>query len=316
MLIDVAFIIASLALLYIGARWLVTGSSKLASMFGISDLVVGLTIVAFGTSSPELIVSITASAQGQTGIAIGNVVGSNILNILLILGLTSLINPVFLDKRIIRSDIPLLIVISGVFTWALFTLELKWWEGIVLLSGFVFYAIWMIHLARKDIRIQKSKTRVIDRQTFTNSKIGLFVLMIIAGFGLLAAGSQLMVEGAVNIARTLDVSEAIIGLTVVSVGTSLPELATSVVAALKKRPGLAVGNLVGSNIFNILVIAGFSISIYPSLHNVVSITDILFMMGSALVIFPMAISGSVIRRIEGALLLGLYVLYIFLIWPK
>ncbi|MPM03303.1 hypothetical protein SDC9_49568 [bioreactor metagenome] len=315
MLMDIVFIVLSLVLLYLGAQWLVSGSAKLAEAFGIPQLVIGLTIVAFGTSSPELIVTITASSQGQTGMALGNVVGSNIMNILLILGLTAVVSPVFVEKKIIRSDIPLLIVFSSLLMWILINPELHSWEGFVLLGCLVLYAGWMFFNIRKDRQLLKANGGGKPGTRFSSSQKWFFVFLVVVGLALLTVGSRLLVLGAVDIARLMNVSETMIGLTVVSIGTGLPELATSAIAAMRKQTDIAVGNIVGSNIFNILVIAGFSISAYPAANSGISLTDLLFMTGAAVLLFPLAYSGSTIRRAEGALLLGLYVLYLFIIWP-
>lgn len=315
MLTDILYIVLALVLLFFGAQWLVTGSAKLAEAFGIPQLIIGLTIVAFGTSSPELIVTITASSQGQTGMAIGNVVGSNIMNILLILGLTAVVSPVFVEKKIIRSDIPLLIVFSSLLMWILINPELHSWEGFVLLGCLVLYAGWMFFNIRKDRQLLKANGGVKSGTRFSTSQKWFFVFLVVVGLALLTIGSRLLVLGAVDIARLMNVSETIIGLTVVSIGTGLPELATSAIAAMRKQTDIAVGNIVGSNIFNILVIAGFSISAYPAANSGISLTDLLFMTGAAVLLFPLAYSGSTIRRAEGVLLLGLYVLYLFIIWP-
>ncbi|HPE99623.1 MAG: calcium/sodium antiporter [Bacteroidales bacterium] len=315
MLTDVLYIVLALFLLFFGAQWLVTGSAKLAEAYGIPQLIIGLTIVAFGTSSPELIVTITASSQGQTGMAIGNVVGSNIMNILLILGLTAVVSPVFVEKKIIRSDIPLLIVFSSLLIWILINPELKSWEGFILLGCLLLYAGWMFFNIRKKRQLLKADGGGKSATHFSKKQKYFFVFQVFVGLGLLTAGSRLLVLGAVDIARLMNVSETIIGLTVVSIGTGLPELGTSAIAAMRKQSDIAVGNIVGSNIFNILVIAGISISAYPAADSGISLIDLLFMIGAAVLLFPLAYYGSAIRRAEGALLLGLYVLYLFIIWP-
>ncbi len=314
-LIDVAFISASLVLLYFGAQWLVSGSSRLASAFGISQLVIGLTVVAFGTSAPELVVSLTASLNDQTGLALGNVIGSNIFNILLILGITSIISPVWVDRKIIRSDIPLVILLSGVFAFMMYNGHLMRWEGIVLLAGIVVYTAYMLLKSTSEPQTELPHKSAGNIPAYSMKQKGWFLLLIAAGLVLLIAGSRLLVYGAVDMARTWGVNETIIGLTIVSAGTSLPELATSLVAALKKESDIAIGNIVGSNIFNILAIGGTAVVVNPTDISGFSVTDIVFMVGSAILLFPLAYTGSSIRRLEGALLLAAYGAYLFLIWP-
>lgn len=314
LLIDILFIVSSLVLLYFGSVWLVSGSSKLAGVYGIPPMIIGLTIVAFGTSSPELVVSVQASASGQTGLAIGNVIGSNILNVLLILGVTAVVRPILVAKRIIRSDIPLLIGATGLGIFVLWDSTLTFWDGIILIGGMFGYAAYVFFTVRHNKRNPLADAP--EKIVATRKNKWLYLVMIVVGLALLVGGSRLLVIGGVDLARMWGVSETIIGLTIVSIGTSLPELAASVIAAIKGESDIAIGNVVGSNLFNLLAIAGTSTIIHPSAIEGIGITDMAFLGGSALLLFPLALTSLKIKRIEGALLLCLYALYLFLIWPK
>ncbi|PKP01020.1 MAG: hypothetical protein CVU11_16440 [Bacteroidetes bacterium HGW-Bacteroidetes-6] len=314
LLIDILFIVSSLVLLYFGSVWLVSGSSKLAGVYGIPPMIIGLTIVAFGTSSPELVVSVQASASGQTGLAIGNVIGSNILNVLLILGVTAVVRPILVAKRIIRSDIPLLISATALGIFVLWDSTLTFWDGIILIGGMLGYSAYVFFTVRHNKRNPLADAP--EKIVASRKNKWLYLVMIVVGLALLIGGSRLLVIGGVDLARMWGVSETIIGLTVVSIGTSLPELAASVIAAIKGESDIAIGNIVGSNLFNLLAIAGTAAIIHPSAIEGIGITDMVFLGGSALLLFPLALSSLKIKRIEGALLLGFYALYLFLIWPK
>lgn len=314
LLIDILFIVSSLVLLYFGSVWLVSGSSKLAGVYGIPPMIIGLTIVAFGTSSPELVVSVQASASGQTGLAIGNVIGSNILNVLLILGVTAVVRPILVAKRIIRSDIPLLISATALGILVLWDSKLTFWDGIILIGGMLGYSAYVFFTVRHNKRNPLADAP--EKIVASRKNKWLYLVMIVVGLALLIGGSRLLVIGGVDLARMWGVSETIIGLTVVSIGTSLPELAASVIAAIKGESDIAIGNIVGSNLFNLLAIAGTAAIIHPSAIEGIGITDMVFLGGSALLLFPLALSSLKIKRIEGALLLGFYALYLFLIWPK
>ena len=256
MLTSFTLLILSLVALYFGADRLVKGSSSLALRAKISPLVVGLTVVAFGTSAPELVVSISSVLNGQGDIAIGNIVGSNIFNICIILGIAAMIYPLQTKKQLIRIDIPLMILTSLVFVLFFWSGHLERWQGGLFVLGIISYLVFSFHMSRKE---QKEKEELQEQLppwyiNLSNIVIGLVILVL---------GSQLLVDNATIIARSMGVSEAVIGLTIVAAGTSMPELATSVVAALKKNPEIALGNAVGSNIFNILAIAGITSLIHP-----------------------------------------------------
>jgi len=302
-------LIGGLGFLYIGAEGLVRGSVALALRAGLTRLVVGLTIVAFGTSSPELVVSVGASLEGNSAIAMGNVIGSNICNIALILGLSALVRPVAVNVQVVRLQIPLMIAASCILGLFLLDGVLSRLNGLILVIGIVAYIAYSIYLARNDM----------SRENMGDVDVGIPVLrknllieiiFVVGGLVLLAVGARLFVMGAVSMAGRLGISQAIIGLTIVALGTSLPELATSMVAAVKKEGDIAVGNVVGSNIFNILAILGLASLIRPVGLGGIGAFDVFVMLGVSLLVLPLARSGFVLNRKEGFVLLLCYAGYI------
>ena len=304
-------IIAGIILLYFGAEGLVRGSSGIAARFGIPPLIIGLTIVAFGTSSPELLVSLSAATKGANDVAIGNVIGSNIFNIAVILGLTAIVRPPAVHLDLIRREIPFLIVISLVGFGLVWLGSISRPVGIFLVLVLCGYITFSIRAAKK-----LPESAVADLPETPRMPVWLCSILVVAGLGVLVAGSHLFVTGAVGTARTLGVSEAVIGLTIVAAGTSLPELATSIVAAIKKESDVAIGNIVGSNIFNILGILGLTASILPLKVAGIVPRDAGFMLGCAILLLPFAFSQRSISRVEGAGFLGLYGIYLFVLWPR
>ncbi len=314
-ILSIVLLVVGLVMLTAGAEWLVRGAAKLALAVGISPLVIGLTVVAFGTSAPELAVSIQSAFAGQADIAMGNVVGSNIANILLILGLSALVAPLVVHQQLVRLDVPLMIGVSVVA--ALFALDGKVGrlEGIVLFSGIVTYTIFLVIKSRRE-----SDTSVVEEYEKEFGKepprgtrqIALNLLLVGVGLALLTFGSRFLVDGAVALARFFGVSEVVIGLTIVAVGTSLPELATSVVAAARGERDIAAGNVVGSNIFNLLSVLGATAAVAP---DGVAVTrsllnfDIPFMVAVAVACLPIFFTGNRIARWEGGLFVGYYVAY-------
>lgn len=307
MITSITLLVLSLIALYIGAGWLVKGSSEIAHKANISNLVIGLTIVAFGTSAPELVVSINASLTGQGDIAIGNVIGSNIFNIAAILGISAAIQPLQAKRQLTKIDIPILIVASITLVFLFWNGVLGRLEGLLFLVGIVAYTFFSLYYSRKHEKMAEEVSGELDIQPQPWYKD---VIYIVGGLLILIFASQLMVDNAVSIAQKLGVSEAVIGLTVVAAGTSLPELATSVVAALKKNQDIAIGNIVGSNLFNILAIAGTSSVINPIVSKNVNYVDLLVMLGLSLVLLPLAKSGMKISRIEGWFLIAAYLGYL------
>lgn len=304
-------IIAGIILLYVGAESLVRGSSRLAARYGIPPLIIGLTIVAFGTSSPELVVSMTAAVKGANDVAIGNVVGSNIFNIAVILGLTALIRPPTVHLDLIRREIPFLLAVSLLGFGLVSFGNVSRLAGIFLFLGFCSYVVFSIFVARHqplDGGIAPPDTAPMP--------VWFCGVLIVAGLGILVLGSHIFVGGAVATARSFGVSEAVIGLTIVAAGTSLPELATSIVAAIRKESDVAIGNIVGSNLFNILGILGLTASVQPLKVVGVGVSDAGFMVGISILLLPFAFSQRSISRGEGAVLLGLYGVYLYCLWPK
>lgn len=307
MITSVTLLILSLFALYIGAGWLVKGSSEIALKANISNLVIGLTIVAFGTSAPELVVSLNASLSGQGDIAIGNIVGSNIFNIALILGISAAIHPLQAKRQLTRLDIPILIAATIAITILFWDGKLGRVEGIFFLAGIIAYTLFSLYYSRKHEKKVEEQSGELEKQPDPWYKD---VLYILGGLAILIFASNLLVDNAVSIAQELGVSEAVIGLTIVAAGTSMPELATSVVSALKKNPDIAIGNIVGSNLFNILAIAGTSSVVHPIVSNNINFIDLLVMLGLTLLLLPLAKSGQKISRTEGWLLILIYVGYL------
>lgn len=310
----ILYLVGGLVMLFIGAEGLIRGSSNLAIKIGITPLVVGLTVVAFGTSTPELVVSLKAALLGNSSISLGNVVGSNIANIALILGVAALIKPLDVHAKVIMREIPIMIGISLLLLLLLLDGELGFIDGLVFVSGIIIYTFVNVWMARKE------KSPEVDKEfkEGLKSKLGIpvsFVLMI-TGLGLLIFGANLFVQSAVAIARMFKVSDAIIGLTIVAIGTSLPELITSIVAAYKNEADIAIGNVVGSNIFNILGILGITALIIPVSSVGISYIDLGVMLFTAIIILPLSRTGFSISRIEGAVLLIAYSGYIYYLLPK
>lgn len=316
MLIWLTFI-AGLGALVLGAEALVRGASKLALSLGISPLVVGLTVVAFGTSAPETTVSLSAALSGQTDIAVGNVVGSNIFNVLFILGVAALITPLIVGAQLIRQEVPIMIGASGLLLVFVLDGRLSFLESGVLLALLVVYTVFLILQSRRQTAaVQTEYAQQIHPAEVTawDRKLWVQVLLIAVGLALLVLGSRWLVSAAIIFARQLGVSELVIGLTIVAAGTSLPEVAASVSAAIKGERDIAVGNVVGSNTFNILGCLGAaglaSGTAGLTIGESVIAFDIWVMLAVALACLPIFISGREIARWEGAVFLGYYIAYV------
>jgi cation:H+ antiporter len=308
------YLISGIFLIYLGAEGLVRGSSSLAFRLGLTRLVIGLTIVAFGTSMPEMVVSIQTAWARQGDISLGNVIGSNMCNIALILGLSSLVRPLRVNIQVIRLQIPTMIGVSFLIWALLLDRVLTRVEGASIFLGILLYIYGSLYLARKEFaqlnKENESSSLPMSRQTPWQD-----VLFIIGGLIMLVMGARIFVSGAVSMAKMLHISEAVIGLTVIAVGTSLPELATSVVASFRREGDIAIGNVVGSNIFNILAILGIASLVRPIEMGDINATDIFIMIITAVLLLPLAWSGFIIKRWEGGLLLAVYVGYILhLLW--
>jgi len=307
-------IIGGLILLYFGADWLVQGAVTIALHFGLSPLIVGLTVVALGTSLPEALVSVQASIDNQGGIALGNVIGSNILNIALILGLSSLLQPLKVDSHLVKADVPLLVAASFLLIVLLEDFHISRMEGALLLLGIVFYVCGNIMTVKRS-STPKNEIEGIeipeDPSINLLRDIGILILGLIA----LAFGSNILVSGAVDLARIWGLSEALIGLTIVSIGTGTPELATALMAAYRKSADIAIGNAVGSNLFNIMFVVGLAGIIAPMDATGIGYTDLYVMFGLTVLLLPTVWTGMVLDRKEGFLFLAVYVAYIYYLWP-
>ena len=295
--------------LFIGAEGLVRGASSLAIRLGISPLVVGLTVVAFATSSPEMVVSIKAAIEGNPGIVVGNVVGSNICNIALILGVAAMISPMSIKSQVIKREIPIMIIVSVILLLVLLDDTITRMEGVFLVIGIITYIIlgYKYSIKEKDNReVIKEFEESIPKSPY---KIWQSIIFILAGLALLLLGSNLFVDGAVAVAENFGLSQAVIGLTIIALGTSLPELTTSVVASFKNENDIAIGNAVGSNVFNILSILGVSSLVRPIADTGVTMVDLSIMMFFAILILPLSRSKFTLRRWEGTLLFCGYIAY-------
>ena len=314
MLAAIAFLIVGLVLLVYSADFLVKGAANLAAAVGISPLVVGLTVVAFGTSAPELAVSVMSAFKGQADIAVGNVVGSNIFNVLFILGISALIIPLVVHAQLVRFDVPVMIGVSVLLYFLAMDGLISRVDGIVLFVLLLVYVIFLLRLSKKEKDAgvlseyeQEYGKPAADPQYLKN------ILFVLGGVAGLVIGSDRLVYGAVFIAKSFGVSELIIGLTIIAAGTSLPEVATSIVAALKGERDIAVGNVVGSNIFNILTVLGISSIVAPAGVGVAKAAldfDMLFMIAVAIACFPVFFHGYKIGRISGFFFLAFYVAYV------
>lgn len=306
--------IPGLIALVLGAELLVRGASKLALSFGISPLVVGLTVVAFGTSSPELAVSVQSAWSGRVDIALGNVVGSNIFNILFILGMSALITPLVVHRQLVRQEVPLLVGVSFLL-WALASdFGVGRWDGLLFVALLVGYTILVIRQSRRDTAADRETNGDAPPQDGTawDRHWGVQLLLVAAGLALLILGSNWLVEAAVTLARQLGMSELVVGLTIVAIGTSLPEVATSVMAAVRGERDIAVGNVIGSCIFNILAVLGISASIAPGellVPSSMPAFDLPVMVAVTVACLPIFFTGHLIARWEGGLFLAYYMAY-------
>lgn len=297
-------------LLYLGAEILVRHASEFAAILGISKLIVGLTIVAYGTSTPELMVNIVASINNSTDIAVGNIVGSNIFNILFVLGASAIICPLAVHRQIIRLDVPIMIGVSALLWLIAFSRVLYFWTGILLLTGIIAYTLFVIDYSKKHshVDVAQKKQKQIDKK-----RLCTHLAWITLSLGVLTVGSECLVNGAIRLARIWGVSELIISLTIIAAGTGLPELATSILAAIRGHKEIAVGNIVGSNIYNILAILGISTILAPAglpISNSVLWIDLPVMVGAAVACFPIFTTGHTIYRWEGCVLVFYYFLYV------
>ena len=308
------YIIGGLILLYFGANWLVQGAITLALHLGLSPLIVGLTVVALGTSVPEALVSVQAAIGHQGGIALGNVIGSNILNIALILGLSSLILPLKVDSHIVKADVPLLTGATFMLVVLLEDFHISRMEGAFLLLCIVFYVTGNI-MTVKRTSPEENKIEGVEVPEDHSKNLWRDISFLFIGLIALAFGSNFLVTGAVDLARILGLSEALIGLTIVSIGTGTPEMATALMAAYRKRSDLAIGNAVGSNLFNIMFVLGIAALVAPLDGKGISSVDLYVMLGVTILLLPTVWTGRILDRKEGFLFLAIYVGYLYHLWP-
>lgn len=314
-LVELGWILVGLLLLVGGAEALVRGSTGIARRFGLSELFIGLTIVSFGTSAPELVVSLQAALGGSPEIALGNVVGSNLFNILAILGITGLIRPLAVHLNLIRIDGPILVVVTLGCAAALQWSGLGRLLGAVLVGLLLAYTLFHLWWDKREAPKESAEALAEFEPVEKTLPLWLNALLAVFGLGLLVLGSKWMVKGAVSLATGWGVPEAVIGLTIVAAGTSLPELASSVVAALRGKADIAVGNIVGSNLFNLLGILGATVLASPIAAGMLSSFDLLYMLGATLLLMPVMLTAHRISRAEAGVFLGLYGVYLWVLWP-
>lgn len=302
---EIVLLIISIVVLYFGAEWLVGGASSLAARLNISPLIIGLTIVSMGTSAPELVVSIKAAMAGQSALSIGNVLGSNLFNIALILGVSALIVPLTVKRQLLKVDVPVMVGATLLFLIMFIDGKLSFTESLILIILFVGYMVYLFIVSLKNKDSNEENTAMI--RIYKHWMLD--VILIALGLVGLIYGSDLLVKNAIIIAQKLGMSEAMIGLTIVAAGTSIPELATSLVAAVRKQSDIAIGNAVGSNTFNLLLILGTAGVIYPIETPDINIVDSLFMLGIGVLLWVFMKIGTKINRVQGMIFLLAYVGY-------
>ena len=311
MIKEILLIVFGFVLLIKGADWLVDGASALAKKFKIPEIIIGLTIVSIGTSMPELFVSTASALEGSSDMGLGNIIGSNICNLLLILGLSTLIQPVLFQKETKFVEIPMCLTVTGIFMLMCNTGNMvSRIEGFILIALFICFIIYTILMAKKQISESKNE------ETETNFNLVKCIVTIVLGIIGLKLGGDFTVDNATLLAERFNVSEKIIGLTILAIGTSLPELVTSVTAAIKGNSDIAIGNIIGSNIFNILLIIGVSSAISPLTYNVTYNTQFIILMIAmfSLFIFPFIPPKDEMSRTDALVYLGLYILYMVILF--
>lgn len=301
----IVYFLTGFVLLYYGANFLVNGSSSIAVSFGVKKIVVGLTLVALGTSMPEFVVSLFSAIEKVDNISVGNIIGSNLANVLLVLGISSVIRPIKAKRRIFILDFPVLLVITAIFIIFCYNGRLVFYEGAILLTLFIAYMSYII------VNRKVQEENVVEIKNIERGNIVKSLALSFLGLGGLVIGGNLTVRGAIGLARAFGISELIIGLTIVALGTSLPELFTSVIAVVKKEDDISIGNIIGSNLFN----TAFVLGIIPMIYSLKIDTSVIkfenpFMMVVTILLFVFLFIGKKLSRIEGVFLLILYVLFI------
>ncbi len=315
MVLNIFLLIVGLVVLIVGGDFLVKGASSIALRFNLSPLVVGLTIVAFGTSAPELLISVKSALSGSPDLAMGNVIGSNICNLALVLGITAIISPIFVQKNSINIDWPMTMGSSLLLYLLVREGLVDSYEGLLFVGILILYIIFIIRKSRKDAKAARELAEEFDLPESPNSALKDMGFLAIGAAGLYF-GSEWFVGAAQDLAREMGIQERIIGITVLALGTSLPELVTSSVASFKKETDLALGNLMGSNIFNILSILGItSIITEIKVSDVILNTDMIWMLGITLIILPLMLSRRQLGRVDGIILLMIYIYYTYtVVW--
>lgn len=322
---NIVWLIVGLILILVGANALTDGAASIARRMGITDLVVGLTVVAFGTSAPELAISVISASGGNAPLAIGNVVGSNLFNILVIIGVTAMVRPIIVEKSVMTLEIPMVILSSVI----LVVLANSGWvddsgvnqisrvSGIFLLIFFLLFMRYTFATA-KSAELSTSKDSETEGNPISEMPVWKAVVYVLAGLAALVWGGDKFVDGASGIASAIGVSDAVIGLTIVAAGTSLPELATSIVAAVKGKPGLAIGNVIGSNIFNVLMVLGVSSTITPLPFGSIGNLDVMTLLGASVAfwLFGWFFRTRTITRPEGAILTLGYIAYVLVLLSR
>jgi len=301
----IVYFLTGFVLLYYGANFLVNGSSSIAVSFGVKKIVVGLTLVALGTSMPEFVVSLFSAIEKVDNISVGNIIGSNLANVLLVLGISSVIRPIKTKRRIFILDFPVLLVITAIFIIFCYNGRLVFYEGAILLTLFIAYMSYII------VNRKVQEENVVEIKNIERGNIFKNLALSFLGLGGLVIGGNLTVRGAIGLARAFGISELIIGLTIVALGTSLPELFTSVIAVVKKEDEISIGNIIGSNLFN----TAFVLGTIPMIYSLKIDTSVIkfenpFMMVVTILLFVFLFIGKKLSRIEGVFLLILYVLFI------
>ncbi|MCB9360083.1 MAG: calcium/sodium antiporter [Flavobacteriales bacterium] len=303
------WLVLGLIVLIVAGEFLVKGAVGIALKFNISTLVIGMTIVAFGTSAPELLVSVKAAIDGHPEISVGNVLGSNIANLALVLGLTTVVLPINVQRSTIRLDWPIMMLATIAFSLFIINGLIDWWEGILYIIALITFNFFMIKKSSNEVEINDDIEQVNSNRNFFKN-----ISFVIIGVVGLAFGANWLLDGAVQIALNFGVSEYIIGATIVAFGTSVPELVTSLVAAFKKQTDISIGNLIGSNIFNLLAVLGIT-SVVKEIPVSVQVQneDVYWLLGISLLIFPLMIYNNRINRLSGLILVVTYIAYIYFV---
>ncbi|MCB9363120.1 MAG: calcium/sodium antiporter [Flavobacteriales bacterium] len=303
------WLVLGLIVLIVAGEFLVKGAVGIALKFNISTLVIGMTIVAFGTSAPELLVSVKAAIDGHPEISIGNVLGSNIANLALVLGLTTIVLPINVQRSTIRLDWPVMMLATIAFSLFIINGVIDWWEGVLYIIALITFNFFMIKNSSNEIEINDETEQVNSNKNFFKN-----IFFVIIGVAGLAFGANWLLDGAVQIALNFGVSEYVIGATIVAFGTSVPELVTSLVAAFKKQTDISIGNLIGSNIFNLFAVLGITsvikeIPVSAQVQN----QDVYWLLGISFLVFPLMIYNNRINRLSGLILVVSYIAYIYFV---